>query len=188
MSEPRTKASAPPTWRIPVAVDDVPEVGQHFALAPADDERAAIAQLVGLRELARLQADFDVHRQGENGLRVVGRVSASVGQNCVVTLEPLTNEIEEEVDLVFMPQPAVQQTWSAKDDTDEEAADVKWQDPEPLIDGIVDLGMLATEFLILGIDPYPRKSGAVFEPPPDAAPEQSPFAALARLSKGPDDT
>ena len=31
--------------------------------------------------------------------------------------------------------------------------------PEPLVGGAVDLGAVATEFLVLGIDPYPRKPG-----------------------------
>ena len=33
--------------------------------------------------------------------------SATAGQTCVVTLEPLTNEVHEEIDLVFMPPPPV---------------------------------------------------------------------------------
>jgi hypothetical protein len=45
------------------------------------------------------------------------------------------------------------------------------------------LGGLATEFLILGLDPYPRKPGAVFEPPQDSKRDQGPFAALGRLAK-----
>ena len=53
------------------------------------------------------------------------------------------------------------------------------------MDGIVDLGALATEFLILGLDPYPRKPGAVFEPPRERAADEGPFAALAGWSKGP---
>ena len=57
---------------------------------------------------------------------------------------------------------------------------------EPLIGGSIDLGALATEFLILGLDPYPRKPGATFQPPADAKPEESPFAALAALKKGRD--
>ncbi len=32
-------------------------------------------------------------------------------------------------------------------------------------DGTVDLGAIATEFFLLGIDPYPRKEGAEFEAP-----------------------
>jgi hypothetical protein len=52
-----------------------------------------------------------------------------------------------------------------------------------MVDGVVDLGAIATEFLILGIDPYPRKPGAVFEPPQSGDGEASPFAALAALKK-----
>ena len=50
-------------------------------------------------------------------------------------------------------------------------------------DGAVDLGAVATEFLLLGIDPYPRKPGAVFERPAAGRPGGHPFAALAALKK-----
>ena len=49
---------------------------------------------------------------------------------------------------------------------------------------MVDLGAVATEFLLLGIDPYPRKPGAVFDAPPAGDPSSHPFAALAALKKG----
>ena len=55
--------------------------------------------------------------------------------------------------------------------------------PEPLIGGTVDLGALATEFLLLGIDPYPRKAGAEFAPPKVEDGGEHPFAALAALKK-----
>ena len=55
--------------------------------------------------------------------------------------------------------------------------------PEPLVDGKVDLGALATEFLMLGIDPYPRKAGAEFAPPKVEDAGEHPFAALAALEK-----
>jgi hypothetical protein len=54
--------------------------------------------------------------------------------------------------------------------------------PEPLTDGSVDLGVIATEYFLLGIDPYPRKEGAVFEAAPAKDPRESPFAALADLA------
>jgi hypothetical protein len=56
--------------------------------------------------------------------------------------------------------------------------------PESVMNGTIDLGALATEFLILGIDPYPRKEGVAFEAPvagDDSA--AHPFAALAALKK-----
>jgi hypothetical protein len=164
-------------WHVVVAVEDVPETGQHMTLAADAETRLAIVRMTGLRELARLEADFDLLPQGTGGLRVTGRVSATVGQNCVVTLEPLQNEIEEDVDLLYMPAAAA----AAMDG--ETPAEPKWDDPEPLIGGAVDLGALATEFVILGIDPYPRKPGAVFKPGRDQKPDPGPFAALAGLMK-----
>jgi hypothetical protein len=56
--------------------------------------------------------------------------------------------------------------------------------PEELIDGSVDLGAIATEFLILGIDPYPRKPGAVFTQESKGDAGARPFAALGALMKG----
>ncbi len=54
--------------------------------------------------------------------------------------------------------------------------------PEPIVNGVIDLGRLATDALFLGIDPYPRRPDAVFEPPAVAAdPEDHPFAALKAL-------
>jgi hypothetical protein len=164
-------------WHVMVAVEDVPETGEHKTPLADAETRRAIARKAGLRDLARLEATFDLARQGDGGLRVTGQVSATVGQNCVVTLEPVENEIEEDVNLLYMPAAAPAAT------EDETAAEPKWDDPEPLIGGRVDLGALATEFLILGIDPYPRKPGAVFDPPRDQKPDAGPFAVLAGLMK-----
>lgn len=172
-------------WRVPVAVEDVPESGRRFALVADAEVRAGVARMAGLRDLPHLQADFDVVRQGSGGLRVIGRVSATVGQNCVVTLEPLANAVDEDIDLLFLPQAAEQA--SGDSETGGSQADVKWDDPESLIGGVVDLGALATEFLILGLDPYPRKPGAAFEPPPELEPDAGPFAALAGWTKGRND-
>jgi hypothetical protein len=171
----RAPASAPGPWRVPVAVADVAaETGAHFALTADAQARAAIARVAEIRELPRL-----------DGLHVVGEVSATVGQNCVVTLEPLVSEIEEKVDLVFSPPLPGQELEKDEDEEPEKRPRRSKQNldgPEPLLDGAIDLGALAIEFLILGIDPYPRKPGAKFEPPQDVAPDPGPFAALAGLA------
>jgi hypothetical protein len=168
-------------WSVPVTIEQVTEAGRHFDLVADAGTRAAVARVAGLRDLPRLEATFDVTRRGADGLHVAGLVSATVGQDCVVTLEPLTNEVEEKVDLNFVPRgPALRE----EGDSESEPREPKWDDPEPLVGGVVDLAALATEFLILGLDPYPRKSGAVFDPPAPAGPEDGPFAALAKLTKG----
>jgi uncharacterized metal-binding protein YceD (DUF177 family) len=159
------------SWNVPVAVHDIPETGRRFDLVADEAARDAVAALIGLRALPRLQAELDVTRYGRDGLHVVGTVSARVGQTCVITLEPIENDIEAPVDLVFAP-------------TLEKTAATSADAPEPLINGTVDLGAVATEFLVLAVDPYPRKQGAVFEPPPISDTGAHPFAALAALKKG----
>jgi hypothetical protein len=185
MREDKSDKSAAAPWRVPVAVQDVAEDGQHLTLVADAQTRAAVARIAGLRDLPRLEANFELTRQGAGGLRVTGRVSATAGQNCVVTLEPLTAEVDEDVDVLFMPPAAM-----AADDAGQAVRShgkVKWDDPEPLNDGVVDLGALATEFLILGLDPYPRKSGVVFQSSPELEPDGGPFAALATRTRGRDE-
>src|SRR5580704_1961375 len=166
---PEREKIAPLPWHVPVALDDVPEEGQHFDLAADADTRAAVARVAGLRDLPRFEASFDVTRHGRTGLHVAGRVSATAGQTCVVSLEPLANEVTEDIDLLFEPPPAAQQ--EVEGDARDRSLD---GETEPLLDGKVDLGALATEFLLLGLDPYPRK------------PDAGPCAALGVLKKGRD--
>jgi uncharacterized metal-binding protein YceD (DUF177 family) len=167
-------------WSVPVAQSEVPETGRHLDLVADKQARAAIAELAGLTGLPRLVASFDVDPHGRSGLHVSGRVSATVGQICGVTLEPIENEIDETVDLVFVAAPAqsvAQHGWTEVEMPLEEG-------PEVLVDGTVDLGAIATEFLMLAIDPYPRKPGTVFETPSSGDDTAKPFAALAALKKG----
>jgi Large ribosomal RNA subunit accumulation protein YceD len=162
-------------WALPAAVEDIPEAGLHLKIEAPEAIRLKIAQLAGLRDLPRLAAEFDLVRRGA-GVRVTGRVSATVGQTCVVTLDPVENEIEEAVDLVFAPSAVV--AGHGEPRGARKRAKTGEEPPEPLIDGKIDLGALATEFLILGIDPYPRKSGAKFAAPKVADRNSNAFAAL----------
>jgi uncharacterized metal-binding protein YceD (DUF177 family) len=166
-------------WSVPLAVSDVPETGRQIDLVAEGPVRAAMAKLAGLRDLPRLEATFDVTLRGKGGLRVSGRVRATVEQACVVTLDPVENEIDEPIDLVFAPAEGL----PADIDSDE-MEDVADDGAEPLVDETIDLGAIATEFLLLAINPYPRKPGAVFQSPSSGEATAHPFAALAALKKG----
>jgi hypothetical protein len=173
------KAVSP--WSVPVTREEIPEGGLHCAIEAPAEARAAIAKLAGLRELTQLSAEFDLARRGAS-VAVSGRVQARVGQTCVVTLDPIESTVDEPIDVLFAPAPvgaaASEPAGAAK------ALDAA-EEPEPLVDGKVDLGALATEFLMLGIDPYPRKPGAEFSPPKVEDGGDHPFAALAALKKRP---
>ena len=167
-----------PLWSVPLHADEVPENGRDVTCVADAAVRAEIAKVAGLVALPRLEAKFHIRRQGEDRLAVTGTVSATVEQTCVVTLDPLVNEISERVDLVF---DATLKDLPPSREDDEEPSDT-FDTLEPLVDGTIDLGVIATDFLLLGIDPYPRKPDAAFEPPA-SPPDESPFAALAALKK-----
>jgi uncharacterized metal-binding protein YceD (DUF177 family) len=165
---------ATPAWRVPLALTEVPETGLHLELEANETARSALAKIAGLTGIPKLHASFDVARRGA-GLQVTGRVTAEVGQTCVVTLEPVTCAVDEDIDLLLLPgapEPAA-------------LYDAEKNVPEPLVDGHVDLGAIASEFLVLGIDPYPRKEGATFDVPEADDDTPHPFAALAALKKDP---
>ena len=55
-----------------------------------------------MRDVSALTASLDLARDGATIL-VTGRVRGRVGQNCVVTLEPIETDIDEVVEATFAP-------------------------------------------------------------------------------------
>ncbi|MEP7030488.1 MAG: DUF177 domain-containing protein [Pseudolabrys sp.] len=159
-----------------MSVDDIPESGMRIEIDAPAATLAELKEIAAVREIERVTAAFNVTRNGAR-VHVAGEVKAKVGQTCVVTLEPIETEVAEAVDVTFAPAPAGAS--AAKE------IDVRpdREPPEPLLDGKVDLGRLATEYLVLGIDPYPRKAGATFVPPKVETKDPNPFAALEALKK-----
>ena len=170
----------PDPWRVPVVVAQIPDAGLHRDIEADQPARAAMAQLAGLREILSAKASLDVTPTGGGRFHVAGRVRARIGQTCVVTLDPIENDIDEEVDLIFAPPEQIPELA----DLVEDGAEIP-DPPEPIENGVIDLGRLATDALFLAIDPYPRKPDAVFEPMVTAPdPEDHPFAALKVLQPG----
>jgi hypothetical protein len=165
---------------MPIQLAEIPAGGRHIKLAPDAETRAAIASALGLAGLPRVEAEFDLMPLAADGVKVSGVISATVEQTCVVTLEPLVNEVSERIDLVLV-QPGAMPPPRATLDIDVTA---ETDLPDVLRDGTVDLGEVALEFLTVGIDPYPRKDGVTFQPPPSADdPASHPFAALSAWRK-----
>ncbi|OJU30331.1 MAG: phosphodiesterase [Nitrobacter sp. 62-13] len=174
-------------WSARVVVAQIPEAGLHRDIEADEAARMALAKIAGLRDIESARASFDLTPGRDDSVQVRGRVSARVGQTCVVSLDPIENDIAEDVDLLFVPEDSVQAFAAAIDDDagDEEGRDIP-DAPEPIVNGVIDLGRLATDVLFLGIDPYPRKPDAVFVPPSTAVdPEDHPFAALKALKIDP---
>ena len=82
----------------------------------------------------------------------------------------------------FAPQRAADFRSMAAKETETFSVDEE-DEPDPVVDGKIDLGALASEFFALGLDPYPRKPGAVFVEDANSEPGDWSFAALAQRDK-----
>lgn len=153
-----------------VRVDPLPPDGIDVSLLAKPDELARIAAFNDLVELKSLSAALHLVPRAKGRVAVTGRLNASLIQSCVVTLEPISADIDAPVEAVFAPGQGSAE--SAK------AIDVDEDPPEPIINGMADVGALVSEFLTLSLDPYPRKQGAAFTVVEDEA-KNSPFAPLA---------
>jgi uncharacterized metal-binding protein YceD (DUF177 family) len=179
-----TSMNAADPWHARVAVAQIPDTGLHRAFEANETVREAIAKIAGLREILSASASFDMRLKTAGRVHVTGQVKARIGQICVVTLDPIENEIDEQIDLMFAPTEQIPHLSDLVDDATEGDAEVS-DPPEPIVDGMIDLGRLATDALLLAIDPYPRRPDAVFESTPEVVdPSDHPFAALKALQSG----
>ena len=168
-------------WRVLINVAQIPETGLHREIVADETARKLMAEVAELREVISAHAEFDLQPKRDGSYHVTGQVQARIGQTCVVTLDPIENEIIEPIDVVFAPPEQIPEMSDLVDDAEE--GDEETPDPpEPITGGFIDIGRLATDALFLGIDPYPRKADAVFEQQVEAPdPENLPFAALKAL-------
>lgn len=167
-----------------IAADKIPARGSRLHIETTPAEREAVARWLDVQQVSEMSADFQLTPMGKTGLvRVNGRLTARVTQSCVVTLAPVETAVDEEISLTFGPPED-----GAEDDGDEIEIDFHEADPpDPMVDGIIDLGAVMVEHLALGIDPFPRAEGAAFAPPKDKPevpePKANPFAVLAALKQ-----
>jgi uncharacterized metal-binding protein YceD (DUF177 family) len=164
----------PEGWHVPVRLENVPDTGLHLDLDADEAVRGRLAAIAGVQSVPRLHASVVLTRHG-GGLRAAGRVTATVGQTCVVTLEPVETNVDEPFDVLFVPAGAAADAIPVP--AGEECDDTR----EALVDGTADIGAVAAEFFLLGIDRYPRKPGAVFAPSVEERSGDSPFAVLAKF-------
>ncbi len=149
-----------------VRVAGLPKEGQTLTIEASPAERDALAALYELPAIERLSATLSLRRSGRGGVRIKGAVHGELTQVCVVSLEPFSAILDEEIDVRFAPRSGDEAGRRPSRDL-ETFSMADQDDPDPIIDGKIDLGALAAEFFALGLDPYPRKPGASFQSPED---------------------
>ncbi len=134
--------------------DSLPLDGQAVSVQADEAERSALARRFDLRSLDALSADLVLRPVAGGMVEATGRLRASVCQSCVVTLEPVVSQIDEDVRFLF-----------ATHDRSEASADLEFEVEEdgptdPMVDGVFDIGEAIAQQFALALDPYPRAEGA----------------------------
>ncbi|MBC7952498.1 MAG: DUF177 domain-containing protein [Rhodospirillaceae bacterium] len=171
-----------PEFSRPIRVDHISAAGMRVDVEAKPEERAALAERFGLASIDLLKAQLHLKAIAGGALvRLDGTITAKVVQNCVVSLEPMPAKVKEEFSLTFgagAPEEVGDEIELSMEDEDP---------PEPIIDGVIDVGEAVAEHLSLALDPFPRKAGIAFEggeePTPAEVKKPSPFAVLAQLRK-----
>ena len=174
-----------------VDLDRMGTGGAALEIAASDSERAALAKRFGFLGLPAFSARVTVDRRPGGQIVVEGRLRGRIVQACVLTLDPVTQDLDDAFRIVFKQDMA--------DDLDPESGEAVLNSqsdaPEPLTGNVLDIGEIVAEQLSLAADPYPRRTGAKLEdvlPKPrhggrKGQPEQRrhPFAGLAALRDKP---
>ncbi|WMT88550.1 DUF177 domain-containing protein [Pelagibacterium sp. 26DY04] len=165
-----------------IKVDKIPAAGRVVTIETDQEQREALAERLKVSEVTYFSAKVTASRF-RGGVRAQGQVKGTVIQPCVVTGDPVSQDIDEPVDRIFLPgqDAASQATAGAEIFVNLEDDDL----PDYFEGNEIDLTDLVLEVFALAIDLYPRKPGA--ELPEgmagDDPAELSPFAALKALKK-----
>lgn len=165
----------------PLRAESVHARGRTEKLSATPAECAALAKRFDILSVESLTAEIELRPHRRDGIALSGRLVADVTQACVVSLEPVPSHVEAQFERVFEPGAEDPDAGFSVDDLfDPDAEDP----PEPLIDGIVDLGELVAEELALSLDPYPRAPGAEIPAQYRAEPEDEAERPASEKAQG----
>ena len=140
----------------------------ELTLQADEDECRDLARRFSVEAIKDVKADL-VLQKTAGIIQVKGQFSCTVTQNCVVSMEPFDTSLSEPVEGWFADKEntvsfaaAKKERDVAKHQAEVEILDEK-DDPEPIIEGRIDLGELVAQHISLAIPLYPHKEGVNYE-------------------------
>lgn len=175
-----TETPITPELTRPVLLENIDAQGFETEIVATAEEREKLAERFSLLEIGDLRARTRLTwLNGRRGLRLWAHLSAQVTQSCVVSLEPVEETVDDEVEIDFE---------LVRDGaTEREIVVTTAKEAEPLEGDTLDIGEVISEELALSLNPYPRHADCDVEgaPEPESAEERPrPFEKLARIRRG----
>ena len=174
-----------------VDLDRMGNNGTAVEITASDNERAALVKRFGFLGLPAFSARVTVDRRPGGQIVVEGRLRGRIVQACILTLDPVTQDLDEAFRIVFKQDLAEERD----PESGEALVGAHTDSPEPLAGNLLDVGEIVAEQLSLAAEPYPRKQGVKLEDvmpkprrdgrPGRHEPRRHPFAGLAALRDKP---
>ncbi len=153
-----------------------------FDIRPEAEARSELASDLGIQGIRKLAFAGEIAPEGDRDLKLTAKLGATVVQDCVVTGDPVTTRIDEDVIRRFLAEmdlPEGDEVEMPEDDT-----------AEPLPETL-DLAAIMAEALALALPPWPRADGVapvdltITEPgkSPMTDDDVKPFAGLRALKE-----
>lgn len=148
-----------------VVTRDVPDRGLKIAHSADENERAVLASVGEVESVEEFVLKYTLksargqssNQSSNQSYKLAGTISARITQACVLTLDPVTSEIEEDFACRFGTPPRD----AVKPGEDKPILEV--EDWEPFENGRLEIGRIVAETFVAAIDPFPRRDGAEFE-------------------------
>lgn len=163
-----------------VRLSEVPRDGREYHFEADEPIKDMLVAETKLSSVEAFKGTIKV-RPFRGGYQAEGEGTALVEQDCVVTLEPVKEEVALEFERIYMPgkPPVVDVPANAEVFVNlDSEPDQDWFEGD-----YIDLAPMVVETLLLSLNPYPRKPDAelvdIKDDDDDA--NESPFAALAAL-------
>ncbi len=174
-----------------VDLDRLGRSGTAQDIIASESECAALAKRFGFLGLSGFAARVTIDSQIGGQVVVEGRLRGKIVQACVLSLEPVTQTLDDAFRIVFKKDLAEE----LDPESGEAVLNAQADAPEPLIGNLLDVGEIVAEQLALVAEPYPRRAGVKLDDvlpkfrgsPRRGAPGQQrhPFAGLAALRDKP---
>ncbi len=154
-------------WSEFVDSEDIHTKPSKHVLSIPEKNKKLVAKRLGIASIDELIATVELSRNSVTKvIYAQGELTAKVQQNCVVTAEEIEREISDTFEAWFAdPTQTVsfekaRRERLAQKEKDDLPIMEESDDPEPVIEGKIDIGELVVQNLSLILDPYPKKPGA----------------------------
>lgn len=179
---PPEPAGTPPDFSRPIKVAELPKASEYrFDLEFSDQDLRIIAEILCVPRVKKVGFKGKLMPFGRRDWELEAKIGATVTQECVITLDPVTTRIDQNIRRRFLA------------DLEPGAADsvveMDGDDETDRLEPILDLGHIALESIALYLPMFPKKPGATLEKAQFSEPgtaamtddDAKPFASLAAL-------